>query len=629
MINYTLIEAMVSPGLRRKPEFVWGAEANDPKTIIGHMAEGKAVLPHLSGEPTRLSEEIGLAFIVGNTFDRSRKSCWPTSELQRVATIAMQMGYEVAALQEYLPHTAQYLTSYMERVRDAEVSNPQLRSIQSLCMSAVLAANLQANEHRESDLFKLAAEILDGYIQEPAHQAKVNQIMAMAVSGECIARTTEDFARIAESLFEAQGKNFEPEDDDEHDQQQGSDSDQGKGKPETKPQNGPAEDSMDGSDESVSSSQAGEAGQAEGADEQEGLGQQQADPQGNDGAVDKTANQQDQGNESSAEAQQGSQTQQTGGSSQEKSQSAGGSDPDDKPEEGQEQTDRSSQHAAEEMKADSQQACDGEAQPEGDASQSDDPVAFVFGNGAGGVNDGQFEGKPQNDLDTYIDGRLVTAIVKTFQNTRVRDTGYRSSGGRLDVRRAMRIPQGETKVFKTRQVTQGMEMAMTVLVDRSGSMKKCLQEVCKTALSFAIGLSRITNTKTRVAAFPAAGLGATTMVLEYGENHKHARQRLERISAGGSTPLAQAIIAEAQVLLQRKERRKVITVLTDGKPDDGHQVLAAIRWAKKEGIEVVGIGFGDAHNIHNWIEHSTYAQSLSQLPNAIEKIFEEKILKAA
>src|SRR5690349_19143212 len=109
MINNALIEAMVSPGLTRKPEFVWGAEANDPKTIIGHMAEGKAALPHMSGDATRLSEEIGLAFIVGNTFDRSRKSCWPTSELQRVATIAMQMGYEVSALQGYLPHTAQYL----------------------------------------------------------------------------------------------------------------------------------------------------------------------------------------------------------------------------------------------------------------------------------------------------------------------------------------------------------------------------------------------------------------------------------------------------------------------------------------------------------------------------------------
>lgn len=119
------------------------------------------------------------------------------------------------------------------------------------------------------------------------------------------------------------------------------------------------------------------------------------------------------------------------------------------------------------------------------------------------------------------------------------------------------------------------------------------------------------------------------MVLEYGENQKHARPRLERLTAGGSTPLAQAIIAECQVLLQRNERRKVITVLTDGKPDDGHQVIAVIRWAAKQGIEVVGIGFSEAQNIHRWIEQSTYVPSIEKLPNAIEKIFAEKILKAA
>lgn len=610
MINNALIEAMVSPGLMRKPEFVWGAEANDPKTIIGHMAEGKAALPHLSGEETRLSEEIGLAFIVGNTFDRSRKSCWPTSELQRVATIAMQMGYEVSALQEYLPHTAQYLASYLGAIRDAELNTPEKRSIQTLCMTAVLTANLQASGRHESDLCKLATEILGGYTQEPTHQSKVEQIIGMAVNGEGIATSTHDFAKIAKALFTEQGKTFDPESDDESDQQQSGDSDQADGQ----------------SGSSAQSEMAGEQGDGEssvGADQSKTVA-------GGGGEGEQSQDTQDQAAEGAEQAQQASQEQQADSSSQEGAQSAGdsgeqsGSEMEGKP------TESSPQNAGDEMEAEAQQACAIDCQSDANVDQLEEAMALRCGDGAGGYDFEQFETGPARDLaDTFINGQLVTAIVKTFQNTRVKDTGYRTSGGRLDVRRAMRIPQGETKVFKNRQITQGMEMAMTVLVDRSGSMKKHLHEVCKTALSFAIGLSRITNTKARIAAFPSVGPGETTMVLEYGENQKHARPRLERLTAGGSTPLAQAIIAECQVLLQRNERRKVITVLTDGKPDDGAQVIAAIRWAAKQGIEVVGIGFSEAQNIHRWIEQSTYVPSIDKLPNAIEKIFAEKILKAA
>lgn len=610
MINNALIEAMVSPGLMRKPEFVWGAEANDPKTIIGHMAEGKAALPHLSGDATRLSEEIGLAFIVGNTFDRSRKSCWPTSELQRVATIAMQMGYEVSALQGYLPHTAQYLVSYLGAMRDAEANNPEKRSIQTLCMAAVLAANLQASGSHESDLFKLAKEILGGYTQEPVHQSKVKQIADMAVSGEVIATSTYDFARIAKALFSEQGKTFEPESDDEPDQQQSGESDEADG-------------------QSGSSSQPEKAGEQGDGESGDGADQSKAVADGG-GDGEQSQGTKDQATESAEQAQQASHEQQADSSSQEGAQSAGDSGEQSGSEMEGQPTESSPQNAGDEMEAEAQQACAIDSQSDANSDQLEDAMAFLCGDGVGGSDFEQFETGPARDLaDTFVNGQLVTAIVKTFQNTRVKDTGYRTSGGRLDVRRAMRISQGETKVFKNRQITQGMEMAMTVLVDRSGSMKKHLHEVCKTALSFAIGLSRITNTKARIAAFPSVGPGGTTMVLEYGENQKHARPRLERLTAGGSTPLAQAIIAECQVLLQRNERRKVITVLTDGKPDDGAQVIAAIRWAAKQGIEVVGIGFSEAQNIHRWIEQSTYVPSIEKLPNAIEKIFAEKILKAA
>nr|WP_276570278.1 VWA domain-containing protein [Thiocystis minor] len=58
----------------------------------------------------------------------------------------------------------------------------------------------------------------------------------------------------------------------------------------------------------------------------------------------------------------------------------------------------------------------------------------------------------------------------------------------------------------------------------------------------------------------------------------------------GGTPLTQALWYAAADLLQRQERKRVILVMTDGKPDDVIGATNIIEQCQATGIEIAGIG---------------------------------------
>jgi cobaltochelatase CobT len=64
------------------------------------------------------------------------------------------------------------------------------------------------------------------------------------------------------------------------------------------------------------------------------------------------------------------------------------------------------------------------------------------------------------------------------------------------------------------------------------------------------------------------------------------------LSAGGSTPMAEAIWYAAASLCRCREPRKVVMVLTDGQPDDRLSTLDILTRCQRSGIETVGIGLG-------------------------------------
>lgn len=68
------------------------------------------------------------------------------------------------------------------------------------------------------------------------------------------------------------------------------------------------------------------------------------------------------------------------------------------------------------------------------------------------------------------------------------------------------------------------------------------------------------------------------------------QQSFSGMDDSGYTPLAKAMRTEADKLLRRREKRKIMLIMTDGTPDNKDDVLALIRVLRELGVEVYGFG---------------------------------------
>jgi cobalamin biosynthesis protein CobT len=183
---------------------------------------------------------------------------------------------------------------------------------------------------------------------------------------------------------------------------------------------------------------------------------------------------------------------------------------------------------------------------------------------------------------------------------------------------------GSESVFKQRWERPGLTTDVVLLIDHSGSMShagtdKVPREVhaarCAAVLSSALnklhGVSFAVYgfSTTQCAQGSVGGEGLTrteghARTLEHSPylrtikafDHRLNSETKARIASSWSdnnTPDAASIKACADLLRRRGATRRVVMVLTDGRGDNGvSTTLAAIDYAGRAGVEVIGIGIG-------------------------------------
>ncbi len=229
-------------------------------------------------------------------------------------------------------------------------------------------------------------------------------------------------------------------------------------------------------------------------------------------------------------------------------------------------------------------------------------------------------------LDIRLDGvqsRLVRVLLRELQDRRRRPAKYAQAGGQVAVNRFWRLGKlGDTKVFRVRKSTNGVDAAVKLLLDRSGSMEDQIETAAKVTLAFSLAMQRIGNVTTSVAMFP--GTHAVTESLQsFGQPAQQAVRRSEEIKATGSTPTGQAVVAELPSLLAQRKEKHVLVVITDDGPDDPQILALALAEAEKNGVEVIGVGIGC--DIRAFITNSVTVSSVDQLPDALEALFRSKV----
>ncbi len=222
-----------------------------------------------------------------------------------------------------------------------------------------------------------------------------------------------------------------------------------------------------------------------------------------------------------------------------------------------------------------------------------------------------------------VQSRLVTVLQRELQDTRRRPTRPAHAGGRVAPTRFWRLKAvGDTRIFNVRRMAPGIDAAATVLVDKSGSTARTLQNAAEVALAFSLAMQRLGKVRTSVATFP--GTSQVTEVLQaFGESPKACVRKCADLVASGGTPLGAAMVIELSRLLEQRRPKNLLVVITDDKPGDPETVLHAIRHATARGIDVVGVAIGC--DIRGFIPRAISIGSAADLPDALSKLFREDV----
>ncbi len=165
--------------------------------------------------------------------------------------------------------------------------------------------------------------------------------------------------------------------------------------------------------------------------------------------------------------------------------------------------------------------------------------------------------------------------------------------GKLNPARLHGVFTHNPKIFLREGENKKVDTAVHLLLDTSGSMNSRIRLATSACYAVAQALSLCQGVNLGVTAFPADSLPASkvdevlvTPLVRHGER-MHNRFSL---GAQGGTPLGPALWWVLQQMQFLKEPRKIILLLSDGSPDSFTAAKRALSCAKRQGVEVLGLG---------------------------------------
>lgn len=165
---------------------------------------------------------------------------------------------------------------------------------------------------------------------------------------------------------------------------------------------------------------------------------------------------------------------------------------------------------------------------------------------------------------------------------------YLDRGRKVAANRLSGVAAGNMRVFKHQKKAQRVNTAFHLLVDASASMDTngAMGTANSAALSLALALEALPRVSVAVSAFQG---NHVEEMLKHGQSAKRNAHRF-CVRANGGTPMAEALWHAAADLVQRREERKIIILITDGAPRNAPQTQHVVDLVKRSGYEVMAVG---------------------------------------
>ena len=220
-------------------------------------------------------------------------------------------------------------------------------------------------------------------------------------------------------------------------------------------------------------------------------------------------------------------------------------------------------------------------------------------------------------LRTRLQGLLQTKILARASSGR---------RGRLDTGQLHRLAVSDPRLFRTKAERTGIDTAVHILLDCSGSMVRRIRLACCSCYAVASALEA-SKINVAVTAFPSSQLpnGSYSTVAPIITHGQKVDARLDLSPAGG-TPMGEALWWVMQEMLPLSEKRKLILIVTDGEPDSLDCANQAIEQGGRAGFEIFGIGI-TSPGINVLLQgHSAVVNSMAELAPAMFTLLEGAIL---
>jgi Mg-chelatase subunit ChlD len=234
--------------------------------------------------------------------------------------------------------------------------------------------------------------------------------------------------------------------------------------------------------------------------------------------------------------------------------------------------------------------------------------------------------------NSVLHGQISRLLVSSEIHRRT----HHETSGRLDRRAIVRMRTGALDVFSKRDDTPGIDTALLILVDGSGSMCADIDQRCGK------GITRMDMAQVAAWHIARAAEGANAKV---GVVHFHTPSEPARVAMGGAdihvakdwdrsvqdaawpilsmrgtsyTPLSQAIVGAAEYLRNVNATRHILLVITDGVCDlDPDTVRAACNIAAGMQVETVGLGMACAEVVDAF--PAGYSENIEDLTHLATK----------
>jgi cobalamin biosynthesis protein CobT len=254
-----------------------------------------------------------------------------------------------------------------------------------------------------------------------------------------------------------------------------------------------------------------------------------------------------------------------------------------------------------------------------DSVQSSIAVAVQTSKNAGPLSGDDIKEARQacNALRTRLGGLLQTKVLS-------RAAGGRR--GRLDTGQLHRLAVSDPRVFRIKAERVGIDTAVHILLDCSGSMVRRIHLACQAcyAVASALEASRI---NIAVTAFPGTQTpdGSYSTIAPVIRHGQKVTPNLDLSPAGG-TPMGEALWWLMQEMLPLAEKRKLVLIVTDGDPDSVDCATQTIEQGRKAGFEIYGIGITSQAIMSLLPRRSVVVNAMPELAPAMFTLLENAIL---